>query len=135
MPQPPASVGVTDWLAEAPPRPLNLLAEVLVLPWGHRGPFWTTNLRIPRQSGIRGRLSLLAGVRMKRWVFLVIGVVLAIAGVVWILQGLNLLGQSGGMNGQHVWAIIGAICVLAGLGFSAAGVRARRTMARMPGSH
>jgi hypothetical protein len=72
---------------------------------------------------------------MKRWVFLVIGVVLAIAGVVWILQGLSLLGQSGGMNGQHIWAIIGAICVLAGLGFSAAGVRARGTAARMPGSH
>lgn len=72
---------------------------------------------------------------MRRWIFLVIGVVLAIAGVVWILQGLNLLGQTGGMNGQHIWAIIGAICVLAGLGFIAAGVRARRTMAQMPGSH
>ena len=66
---------------------------------------------------------------MRRWIFLVIGVVLAIAGVVWILQGLNLLGQSGGMNGQHIWAIIGVICALAGLGFIAAGVRAR------PGSH
>jgi hypothetical protein len=72
---------------------------------------------------------------MRRWIFLVIGAVLAIAGAVWILQGLNLLGQSGGMNGQHIWAIIGAICVLAGLGFIAAGVRARRTMAQMPGSH
>lgn len=69
---------------------------------------------------------------MRRWIFLVIGAVLAIAGVVWVLQGLNLLGQSGGMNGQNIWAIIGAICVLAGLGFIAAGLRARRTMARMP---
>ena len=72
---------------------------------------------------------------MRRWILLVIGVVLAIAGIVWILQGLNLLGQSGGMNGQHIWAIIGVICVLAGLGFIAAGVRARRAAARMPGSH
>jgi hypothetical protein len=72
---------------------------------------------------------------MRHWIFLVIGVVLAIAGVVWILQGLNLLGQSGGMNGQHVWALIGVICALAGLGFIAAGVRARRTTARMPRSH
>jgi len=72
---------------------------------------------------------------MRHWIFLVIGVVLAIAGVVWILQGLNLLGQSGGMNGQHIWALIGAICALAGLGFIAAGMRARRTTARMPGSH
>jgi uncharacterized membrane protein len=72
---------------------------------------------------------------MRRWIFLVIGVVLAIAGIVWILQGLNLLGQSGGMNGQHIWAIIGVICVLAGFGFIAAGVRARRATARMPGAH
>ena len=71
---------------------------------------------------------------MRRWIFLVIGVVLAIAGIVWILQGLNLLGQSGGMNGQHIWAIIGVICVLAGLGFIAAGGRARRAAARIPGS-
>lgn len=51
MPQPPVSAGVTDWLAEAPPAPLNPLARVLVLPWGRRGPFWATNFRIPRQSG------------------------------------------------------------------------------------
>ena len=72
---------------------------------------------------------------MKRWIFLVLGVLLGIAGIVWILQGLNLLGQSGGMNGQHIWASIGVICVLAGLGFIAAGVRARRAAARMSGSH
>lgn len=61
---------------------------------------------------------------MRRWIFLVLGVLLAIVGVVWILQGLNLLGQSGGMNGQHIWALIGVICVVAGLGLAAAG-RAR----------
>jgi hypothetical protein len=72
---------------------------------------------------------------MRRWIFLVLGVLLAIAGVVWILQGLNLLGQSGGMNGQHIWALIGLICALAGLGLITAGVRARRTAARIPGSH
>ncbi len=78
---------------------------------------------------------MLAGIRMRRWIFLVLGVLLAIAGVVWILQGLNLLGQSGGMNGQHMWALIGLICVLAGLGSITAGVRARRTAARTPGAH
>jgi hypothetical protein len=67
---------------------------------------------------------------MRRWISLVLGVLLAIAGVVFILQGLNLLGQSGGMNGQHVWALIGLVCALAGLGFIAAGVRAGRTSAR-----
>ncbi len=71
---------------------------------------------------------------MRRWIFLVLGVVLAVAGVVWILQGLNLLGQSGGMNGQHIWALVGLICAVAGLGFITAGVRARRTAARIPGA-
>jgi hypothetical protein len=70
---------------------------------------------------------------MKRWIFLVLGVLLGIAGIVWILQGLNLLGQSGGMNGQHIWAIIGLICLLAGLGLVAAAVRAGRTGRRQPG--
>jgi hypothetical protein len=67
-----------------------------------------------------------------RVVLVVFGVLLAIAGVVFTLQGLSLLGQSGGMNGQHVWALIGVICVLAGLGLTAAGVRAART-ARLHG--
>jgi hypothetical protein len=72
---------------------------------------------------------------MRRWIFLVLGVLLVIAGVVWILQGLNLLGQSGGMNGQHIWALIGVICLVAGLGLAAAGVRAARTTARLPAAH
>jgi hypothetical protein len=77
---------------------------------------------------------LLTGVRMRRWIFLVLGVLLAIVGGLWILQGLNLLGQSGGMNGQRAFALIGLVCVLAGLGFIAAGVRARRAAARIPGA-
>ena len=67
---------------------------------------------------------------MKRWILVVLGVLLAIAGVVWIAQGLNLLGQSGGMNGQHTWALIGVICALAGLTLVAAGVRTGRTVHR-----
>jgi hypothetical protein len=70
---------------------------------------------------------------MRRWIFVVVlGVLLAIAGVVWILQGLNLLGQSGGMNGQHIWALIGVICVIAGLGLAAAGVRGGDTGGQLP---
>jgi hypothetical protein len=38
---------------------------------------------------------------MRRWIFLVLGVLLAIAGGLWILQGLNLLGQSGGAACRH----------------------------------
>ena len=60
-----------------------------------------------------------------------IGVLLAAVGVLWIAQGLKLLGQSGGMNGQHIWALIGLICAVAGLGFITASVRAGRA-ARLP---
>jgi hypothetical protein len=64
---------------------------------------------------------------MKRWIPLVVGALLAVAGVIWTLQGLNLLGQSGGMNGQRIWAVIGPITALIGLGLLAAGIRSRRT--------
>ena len=66
-------------------------------------------------------------VLVKRWIFLVLGVVLAIVGAVWTLQGLDLLGQSGGMNGQRIWAIIGPLAVLGGLALVKIGVRARRS--------
>lgn len=71
---------------------------------------------------------------MKRWTFLVLGVLLAIGGAVFTLQGLNLLGQSGGMNGHKVWAIIGLIILLAGLGLVTAGARAGRSPGSSPAS-
>jgi hypothetical protein len=69
---------------------------------------------------------------MRRWIFVVAGVVLAIAGIVWTLQGLNLLGQSGGMNGQTIWAVIGPVTALAGLALVTIGVRAGRSRASSP---
>jgi len=50
-----------------------------------------------------------------RWVWLIIGALLAISGVIWTLQGLDLLGQTGGMNGQRIWAIIGPITAIVGV--------------------
>jgi hypothetical protein len=41
-------------------------------------------------------------------------------------SGLNLMGQSGGMNGQTMWAVIGPIVALVGLGLVIAGIRDRR---------
>ena len=52
---------------------------------------------------------------MRRPIYLGLGLLLAVAGVIWTLQGLDLLGQSGGMNGQRVWAVIGPITALVGL--------------------
>ena len=40
----------------------------------------------------------------------IVGVVLGLIGLVWILQGLNLL-QGSSMTGQAQWAIIGLILV------------------------
>jgi hypothetical protein len=50
---------------------------------------------------------------------IIIGVVLALVGILWILQGADALGGNGGMNGQHVWIVIGAIVLVAGLGLLA----------------
>jgi len=54
-------------------------------------------------------------VAVKRWGLLVGGVLLALAGTVWTLQGLDLLGQSGGMNGQRIWVLIGPVTALVGV--------------------
>jgi hypothetical protein len=60
---------------------------------------------------------------VRRSLYLGLGVFLAFAGVIWTLQGLDLLGQSGGMNGQRVWAVIGPITALAGLVLIARNIR------------
>ena len=68
---------------------------------------------------------------MRRSLYLGLGVFLAVSGVIWTLQGLDLLGQSGGMNGQQVWAVIGPITALVGLGLAVTGYR----KGRQPRSH
>ena len=60
---------------------------------------------------------------MRRPIYLGLGLLLAVAGVIWTLQGLDLLGQSGGMNGRRIWAVIGPITALGGLALVALGVR------------
>lgn len=45
---------------------------------------------------------------------LILGAVLMLVGVVWVLQGLDVLGQDGGMNGQTIWVVIGALVAAAG---------------------
>ncbi|HEY7339998.1 MAG TPA: hypothetical protein VH591_03890 [Ktedonobacterales bacterium] len=62
-----------------------------------------------------------------RWVWLILGVLAVLVGVVWTLQGLNVLTGSG-MSGQTMWAIIGPILAIIGLalvGFGA-GIGRRR---------
>jgi hypothetical protein len=45
---------------------------------------------------------------MARIISLVVGVVLALVGLLWILQGFDVVGGSG-MSGQTIWAVIGVI--------------------------
>jgi hypothetical protein len=47
-------------------------------------------------------------------VALVIGVLLVLVGIVWTLQGLDILGGSG-MSGVAIWAVIGPFVALIGV--------------------
>ena len=51
---------------------------------------------------------------MNRRVSLVIGVVLVLVGILWTLQGLDILGGSG-MSGVGIWAVIGPFVALVGI--------------------
>ena len=63
---------------------------------------------------------------MKRtWPFLVPGVILTGVGLVWTLQGLNVLSGSV-MSGSSVWATIGPIVLLVGLVLIAIAIARRR---------
>ena len=62
---------------------------------------------------------------MKRWTFVIVGIVLVIAGVIFMLQGLDVLGGSGGMNGNKAWAVLGPIIAIVGVVLLVTGARSR----------
>ena len=63
---------------------------------------------------------------MKRiWPFLVLGVILSAIGLVWTLQGFDVLRGSA-MSGSSLWAIIGPIVLLIGLLLIGIGIARRR---------
>jgi hypothetical protein len=61
----------------------------------------------------------------KIWPFVVPGVILAAVGLIWTLQGLNVLGGSA-MSGSTMWAIIGPIVLIAGVVLIGIGIARRR---------
>jgi hypothetical protein len=52
---------------------------------------------------------------MMKIILNIIGILLVLGGVVWFLQGINILPGSF-MTGQIQWAIYGAIAILIGIG-------------------
>ena len=63
---------------------------------------------------------------MTRVLLVVIGAAIALAGVVWTLQGLGYVGGSF-MTGSTAWAIIGPVVALAGLALIAVALRSGRS--------
>lgn len=49
-----------------------------------------------------------------RWVLIIVGGLLVVTGIVWTLQGLDVLGGSA-MSGHAVWAVIGPIVAVVGV--------------------
>jgi hypothetical protein len=56
---------------------------------------------------------------------LLLGLILVVSGVVWTLQGLDVLGGSA-MSGVTLWAVVGPLVAIAGLWLAASGYRQRR---------
>ena len=60
-----------------------------------------------------------------RIVLTVVGAILVLFGVIWFLQGINVLPGSF-MTGQIRWAVYGAIAIVVGIGLLFAARRKRR---------
>lgn len=56
---------------------------------------------------------------------IVYGVIIALLGLLWAAQGLDLLGQDGGMNGEPMWVVIGLVAAVFGTVVALSGARAR----------
>jgi hypothetical protein len=59
---------------------------------------------------------------VKAWILLVVGVLFALLGAVWTLQGLGVLGGSV-MSGVTAWAIIGPVVAIVAVAVAVIGVR------------
>lgn len=44
----------------------------------------------------------------------IVGVLIAVAGAIWMLQGMNVIVSESFMTGSRIWIVIGAAAVLAG---------------------
>ena len=68
---------------------------------------------------------------MKGWPLLAGGLLAVALGALWTAQGLDLIGGSV-MSGVTIWAFLGPVLALAGLGMIVAGVRIRARSKQLP---
>ncbi|WP_155055383.1 hypothetical protein [Streptomyces blattellae] len=67
---------------------------------------------------------------MKRnWLVFVLGALFILFGVLWTLQGTDVMGGSS-MSGVTLWAVVGPIVVIAGLVMLGVGFARRRRISR-----
>lgn len=59
------------------------------------------------------------------WLRRGLGALLILVGVVWILQGMDVLGGSG-MSGEAIWAVIGVVVVFVGVIVCISGSRSQQ---------
>jgi hypothetical protein len=64
--------------------------------------------------------------RMKSGLLIVVGMLVAVAGIVFALQGLGYIGGSV-MTGVTFWAVLGPLIALAGIALAVFGMRYRRS--------
>lgn len=62
---------------------------------------------------------------VRSWLMFAIGVVAILIGAVWTMQGLGYLGGSA-MTDERIWAVIGPVVAVVGLGLIVLGLRTRR---------
>ena len=48
----------------------------------------------------------------------IVGALIAAAGAIWILQGLNVIISDSFMTGSRIWVVIGAVAVVGGIALS-----------------
>ena len=63
------------------------------------------------------------------WFLIIVGAVLTAAGLVWTLQGFNVLPGSA-MSGETLWATVGPLVAIAGVVMLVIGIRRRRRTSR-----
>jgi predicted tellurium resistance membrane protein TerC len=60
--------------------------------------------------------------KAQRWISLVAGVILLLIGILWTLQGSNVITGSG-MSGQKLWFLIGLVAAVVGIVLLVTGAR------------